>query len=45
MAVARSESQILFNRAIVLGYEESGQTTHVELLDNPQHDTDLGAMG
>jgi hypothetical protein len=23
-----------------LGYEESGQTAHVELLDNPQHDTD-----
>jgi hypothetical protein len=34
MTVARSESQVAYNRANVLGYEESGQIAYVELLDN-----------
>jgi hypothetical protein len=45
MTVARSEYQGAYNRANVFGYEESGQIAYVELLDNPQHDTELGSDG
>jgi HK97 family phage portal protein len=37
MTVARTESQVAYNRANVLGYQESGQIAYVELLDNPNH--------
>jgi HK97 family phage portal protein len=37
MTVARSESQVAYNRANVLGYAESGQIAYVELFDNPNH--------
>jgi HK97 family phage portal protein len=35
--VARTESQVAYNSANVLGYEVSGQIAYVELLDNPDH--------
>jgi hypothetical protein len=35
--VARTESQVAYNRANVLGYAESGQIAYVEMLDNPDH--------
>lgn len=35
--VARTESQVAYNRANVLGYAESGQIAYVEMLDNPNH--------
>ena len=43
--VARSESQVAYNSASVLGYGESGKISHVELLDNPDHDTEPGSDG
>ena len=44
MTMARTVSQIAYNRANVLGYEESGQIAYVELLDNPEHTDDYGAL-
>lgn len=35
--VARTESQVAYNRANVLGYQESGQIAYAELLDNANH--------
>jgi hypothetical protein len=45
VTASRSESHVAFNRANVLGYEESGQISYVELLDKPEHDTDPGGDG
>jgi hypothetical protein len=45
VTASRSESQVAFNRANVLGYEETGQIAYVELLDNPNQDTDPGSDG
>ena len=45
MTVARSESQVAYYGANILGYEESGQIAYVELLDNPEPDTDPGSDG
>jgi HK97 family phage portal protein len=37
MTVARSESQVAFNRGNVLALQETGQIAYVELLDNENH--------
>jgi HK97 family phage portal protein len=38
--IARTESAIAYNRASVLGYQESGVVSAVELADNRDHDAD-----
>ena len=45
VTVARTESQVAYNRASLVGYAETGQVQSVELLDNPAHDTDPGSDG
>src|SRR5215207_1177830 len=40
MTVARSESFQSYSQASVVGHLESGQIAYVEILDNPNHDTD-----
>jgi hypothetical protein len=41
--VARTETQVAYNRSSILSYQESGVVTQAELLDNPEHDEDYGA--
>jgi hypothetical protein len=41
--VGRTESMIGYNKASVLGYQESGVVGSAELVDNPSHDDDYGA--
>lgn len=41
--VARTESQVAYNTASTLGYQESGVVDSVELVDNPAHTDDYGA--
>lgn len=43
MAVSRTESQVAYNRAHVLGYQESNVVAATELADNPEHTDDYGA--
>lgn len=43
MTVARTESQIAYNTASVLAYQESGEVNEVELHDNPDHTEAYGA--
>lgn len=43
MTTARSESQVAYNKASVLGYQESGVVGRAELVDNPDHTEDYGA--
>lgn len=45
MTVARTESQVAYNTASALGYQESGVVDECELADNPDHDTDPGSDG
>lgn len=42
-AVARTETQVAYNRSSVLAYAESGAVKEAELLDNPDHDEEYGA--
>lgn len=42
-AVARTETQVAYNRSSVLAYAESGAVKESELLDNPDHDEEYGA--
>jgi HK97 family phage portal protein len=44
MTIARTESQVAYNRATVLGYQDGG-VQQVQLFDNPLHDTDPGSDG
>lgn len=41
--VGRTESMIAYNKASVLGYQESGVVGMAELVDNPDHTEDYGA--
>lgn len=41
--VARTETQVAYNRSATLSYQESGVVEAAELLDNPAHDEDYGA--
>jgi HK97 family phage portal protein len=41
--VGRTESMIGYNKASVLGYQESGVVGSAELVDNPDHTEDYGA--
>jgi HK97 family phage portal protein len=41
--VGRTESMIAYNKASVLGYQESGVVGMAELVDNPAHTEDYGA--
>jgi HK97 family phage portal protein len=41
--VGRTESMIGYNKASVLGYQESGVVDSAELVDNPDHTEDYGA--
>ncbi len=43
--IARTESMLAYNTASRLGYEESGMVGQVEMVDNPEHDTDPGSDG
>jgi HK97 family phage portal protein len=43
--VARSETQVSYNLASQLGYQESGVVEEAEMVDNPDHDTDPGSDG
>jgi HK97 family phage portal protein len=43
MTIARTESQVAYNQASTLAYQESGVVEQAELLDNPDHDEDYGA--
>jgi hypothetical protein len=43
MTVARTETQVAYNSASQLAYEESGEVDEVEMVDNPDHDTDPGS--
>lgn len=43
LTVARTETQVAYNSASVLGYRESGVVASVELSDNPEHVDDYGA--
>lgn len=40
MTIARTESMVSYGRASVLSYAETGVVEQVELMDNPDHDTD-----
>ena len=42
-AIARTETQVAYNRSSVLAYNESGEIDDVELMDNPDHDEEYGA--
>jgi hypothetical protein len=42
--IARTESQVAYNQASTLAYAESGVVSQAELLDNPDHDDDYGAL-
>jgi len=41
--VGRTESQVAYNKASTLGYQESGVVASAELVDNPDHPEDYGA--
>jgi hypothetical protein len=41
--VARTETQVAYNRSSALAYTESKEVDDVELLDNPDHDEEYGA--
>jgi HK97 family phage portal protein len=43
-AIARTESQVAYNQSSALAYAESGEVTECELLDNPEHTDDYGAL-
>jgi HK97 family phage portal protein len=43
--IARTESMNAYNEATLAGYAESGLVSQVEILDNPNHDTDPGPDG
>ena len=45
LTIARTESQVSYNRASAAGYRESGVVDRAELLDNPDHDADPGSDG
>jgi HK97 family phage portal protein len=42
MTIARTESQVAYNRAAAAGYQDGGVRS-VQLFDNPLHDEDYGA--
>jgi HK97 family phage portal protein len=42
--IARTESQVAYNQASTLAYAESGVVSQAELLDNPDHTDDYGAL-
>lgn len=41
--VARTESQVAYNLASQMGYQESGVVSEVEMIDSETHDEDYGA--
>jgi HK97 family phage portal protein len=43
--IARTESMTAYSHASLRGFQESGLVNEVEILDNPQHDTDPGPDG
>lgn len=43
MTIARTETQVSYNTASQLGYQESGVVQDVEMVDNPDHPEDYGA--
>lgn len=43
--IARTESQVAYNRASTAAYLDSGVVDRVELMDNPEHDSDPGMDG
>lgn len=45
LTIARTETQVSYNMASQLGYQESGVVDSVEMVDNPDHDTDPGSDG
>lgn len=45
MTIARTETMYAHNHSTVMSYEASGVVNHVQLLDNPAHDTDPGGDG
>lgn len=43
LAVARTESMVMYGEASVLGYKETGLIDRAQVFDNPDHDEDYGA--
>lgn len=43
LTISRTETQVSYNRASQLGYQESGVVSTVEMVDNPDHPDDYGA--
>ena len=43
LVIARTESQVAYNRSSALAYAESGEVDEAELSDNPEHTDEYGA--
>lgn len=43
LAIAKTESQVAYNTASIVSYQESGVVSEAELADNPDHTDDYGA--
>jgi HK97 family phage portal protein len=43
--IARTETQVAYNRSSALSYQETGEVDEVELHDNSEHTTDPGSDG